>query len=70
MPVLNEAQLVARTLADTRAVIGDAELIVVDGGSGDGTPELARPYAHVLSARRGRAVQMNAGAMLARGEVL
>ena len=70
MPVLNEAQIMAQTLAATREVVGGAELIVVDGGSADRTPELARPYAHVLSARRGRAAQMNAGAMLARGEVL
>ena len=61
MPVLNEAQLVARTLADTRAVIGDAELIVVDGGSGDGTPELARPYAPVVSAPVPRGPRAPAG---------
>jgi rSAM/selenodomain-associated transferase 2 len=70
MPVLNEEQLIARTLADTRDVIGDAELIVVDGGSDDGTAALARPFAHVVSARRGRAVQMNAGALLAHGDIL
>ena len=70
MPVLNEELIIAETLAATRRVVGDAELIVVDGGSADRTPELARPYAPVVSARRGRAVQMNAGAMLARGEVL
>jgi rSAM/selenodomain-associated transferase 2 len=70
MPALNEQQLIAQTLAATRQIVGDAELIVVDGGSNDRTAALARPYAHVVSARRGRAVQMNAGAMLARGEVL
>jgi rSAM/selenodomain-associated transferase 2 len=70
MPVLNEELLIGKTLTATRQVVGDAELIVVDGGSDDRTAALARPYAHVISARRGRAVQMNAGAMLARGEVL
>ena len=70
MPTLDEELLIAKTLDSTRQVVGDAELIVVDGGSGDRTPELARPFAHVVTARRGRAVQMNAGAMLARGEVL
>jgi rSAM/selenodomain-associated transferase 2 len=70
VPVLNEAALIASTLAHTRATAGDAELIVVDGGSTDGTPELARPFAPVVSAHRGRAVQMNAGAQLARSDAL
>ena len=44
---------------------------MVDGGSRDGTPELARPLAdRVLTAPRGRAAQMNAGAAAARGDVL
>jgi rSAM/selenodomain-associated transferase 2 len=70
MPTLDEELLIADTLAATRRVVGDAELIVVDGGSADRTAALARPFAPVVSARRGRAVQMNAGARLARGEVL
>jgi rSAM/selenodomain-associated transferase 2 len=70
MPTLDEELIVAQTLAATRAVVGDAEIIVVDGGSRDRTPQLARPFAPVVSARRGRAVQMNAGAQLARGEIL
>src|SRR5690606_40772825 len=45
--------------------------IVVDGGSDDGTPALAAAAgALVVAAERGRARQMNAGARLARGEVL
>ena len=47
------------------------EVIVVDGGSSDGTPELAAPLCdRVVLARRGRALQMNAGAALARGDAL
>jgi rSAM/selenodomain-associated transferase 2 len=47
------------------------ELVVVDGGSRDGTLALASPLAdRVLSAPRGRAAQMNAGAAAARGDVL
>jgi rSAM/selenodomain-associated transferase 2 len=46
-------------------------VIVVDGGSEDGTPELARPLAdRVIAAPRGRASQMNAGAAEARGDVV
>jgi rSAM/selenodomain-associated transferase 2 len=72
MPVLNEAAGIAaalRRLAPLRA--RGAEVIVVDGGSGDGTAELALPLAdRVLCAPRGRSLQMNAGAAAARGDVL
>jgi glycosyltransferase involved in cell wall biosynthesis len=67
MPVLNEELLIAQTLAATRQIIGDAELIVVDGGSDDRSAALARPYAHVVHARRGRAVQMCAKLICALG---
>jgi rSAM/selenodomain-associated transferase 2 len=72
MPVLNEAADIAaalRALAPYRA--RDAEVIVVDGGSSDGTAELARPFADcVIAGPRGRGAQMNAGAAAARGDVL
>ncbi len=45
-------------------------MIVVDGGSVDGTPELAQPHAQVMDSPRGRAAQMNAGARVAAGDVL
>jgi rSAM/selenodomain-associated transferase 2 len=48
-----------------------AEIVVVDGGSADGTATLAAPLAdRVLTSARGRATQMNAGAAAARGDVL
>jgi len=72
MPVLNEAAGIAaalEALAPLRA--RGAEIIVVDGGSSDGTPEAAAPLAdRVLTAPRGRAAQMNAGAAAAHGDVL
>jgi rSAM/selenodomain-associated transferase 2 len=44
---------------------------VVDGGSDDGTPALARPLAdRVIDSPRGRARQMNAGADEAKGDFL
>jgi rSAM/selenodomain-associated transferase 2 len=49
---------------------GEFEIIVVDGGSSDETTEIARPHAHVINSERGRASQMNAGALRASGEVL
>jgi rSAM/selenodomain-associated transferase 2 len=45
-------------------------VVVVDGGSTDGTAERAAPLADaVIAAPRGRASQMNAGAARARGEI-
>jgi len=72
IPVLNEAAAIADALAALAPLRArGAEVIVVDGGSHDGTPDLARPLAdHVLSAPRGRGSQMNAGATVARGELL
>ena len=47
------------------------EVIVVDGGSRDDTLAIAKPHAdRVLTAPRGRAVQMNTGASVATGNVL
>jgi len=72
MPVLNEAAILGATLKALQPFRGRGhELILVDGGSRDGTPELARPLVdRLLSAPRGRARQMNAGAHAARGAVL
>lgn len=68
MPVLDEVagiEAALRALAPCRA--RGAEVIVVDGGSADATASLAD---RVLTAPRGRASQMNAGAAAARGDVL
>lgn len=69
VPTLNEEHCIATTLA--RAAAAGVEIVVVDGGSEDGTVVAARRYARtILTAKRGRALQMNAGAAAARGEVL
>ena len=72
LPVLDEAAIVGRTLRSLAPLRSRGhEVIVVDGGSSDGTRELAAPLAdRVLVAPRGRASQMNAGAAAATGEVL
>lgn len=71
MPVLNEAELIADRLAQLKASLsGDYEIIVVDGGSLDATVECAQTDADsVISSARGRALQMNAGAARAQGDV-
>ena len=72
MPVLNEAPAIRaalEALAPLRA--RGHEVIVVDGGSSDGTPELAGGLCdRMVFAQRGRALQMNAGAQVASGDVL
>jgi len=71
VPMLNEAASIARTLDALRVGAPDAEVIVVDGGSGDDSIEVARQLCDlVLSASRGRARQMNAGAERASGDRL
>lgn len=79
MPVLNEAQALAVTLPHT-LTLGFDELIIVDGGSTDGTIDRLRAVAQqvphdspsltTISAPAGRAGQMNAGAVAAQSAVL
>ena len=72
VPVLNEAagiESCLTSLAGLRAA--SCEVIVVDGGSGDDTVSRAAPGCdRVIEAARGRAAQMNAGAALARADLL
>jgi len=70
VPVLDEEALIGPFIAHLRIRAPGAEIIVVDGGSRDGTRSIAAPLADVLiSAPRGRASQMNAGAAVARAEI-
>jgi len=72
VPALDEAAGIEATLAALQPLrAAGCEVLVVDGGSRDGTPALARPLADaVLAAPRGRGGQQNAGARAARGEAL
>jgi rSAM/selenodomain-associated transferase 2 len=65
IPVLNEASTIKSTLAALAPLRArGARVVVVDGGSTDATAERARGHADaVLQASRGRAGQMNAGAL-------
>src|SRR5436309_11622432 len=70
IPTLNEASCLADTLRHLRAQ-KPLEVIVSDGGSADATLALAVAGAdRVMTGGRGRAVQMNRGAAVARGDVL
>ncbi len=70
IPALNEEANIETCLTSVVRQQGDFEIIVVDGKSDDRTAEIAKQYSSVISTERGRAMQMNAGANLARGEVL
>jgi rSAM/selenodomain-associated transferase 2 len=71
VPVLNEAEIIRGFLLHLRAVAPGAEIIVVDGCSAADTVAVCQGLAdRLLRAPRGRATQMNAGAAIARGEVL
>ncbi len=68
IPTWNEAENLTATL---EALPERAEVIVADGGSVDGTVEIARRMgARVIACERGRARQMNRGAREAQGDAL
>jgi rSAM/selenodomain-associated transferase 2 len=70
IPTLNEAENLAAVLASTESSV-DLEIIVVDGGSSDGTSEVAKSFGvRLLTTDAGRARQVNAGGLAARGDVL
>jgi len=71
VPTLNEAAVLDDTLQRVQRQEPPVEVLVVDGGSTDGTRALARSrQATVLCAPRGRASQMNRGARTASGDAL
>jgi rSAM/selenodomain-associated transferase 2 len=77
IPTLNAADTLEAALAalddagGRAAAIPDAEIIVADGGSSDGTAALAeRLGARVIAGRRGRGRQLSAGAAAAAGDWL
>ncbi len=70
IPTLNEEENIEATIKSTEGP-KDVEVIVVDGGSIDRTVEIARRLGvRVMRARKGRAFQMNAGASIAKGEII
>lgn len=71
IPALNEASNI-RTLLPELASTGLSDVIVVDGGSTDGTVEIARAtgVASVITAARGRGYQLAAGIAASRTDVV
>ncbi|WP_245817464.1 glycosyltransferase [Hydrococcus rivularis] len=73
IPALNESATLGRTLRHLSLLDPPArEIIVVDGGSQDNTPEIAKAagVTVLISDCKGRSLQMNRGAEVATGEIL
>jgi len=69
IPALNESETIGSVIDSTQSKAH--EVIVVDGGSTDGTREVAaHKGAIVQRTLAGRGLQMNTGARIAKGEVL
>lgn len=70
IPALDEAKHLEATIRSLEGA-PDVEVILVDGGSRDATPAIARQLGvDVRQSNRGRAIQMNAGAAVATGDIL
>jgi len=71
VPVFNEAPLIRPFLQHLRDRAPEAEIIVADGGSTDGTADLASGSCdQIVVSERNRAIQMNFGARAAHGDIL
>ena len=71
IPTLNEEAELPATLASALGQSGPKVIIVADGGSSDGTLEIAAQHGvRVIAAARGRARQMNTGAAHTTGDVI
>ena len=72
IPTLNEAENLKQLLPLLQSCLdGNDEIIVCDAQSTDGSADICREYGvQVLSPKRGRAFQMNAGAKIAKNEIL
>jgi len=73
IPTLNEQDYIGSLLDSlSNEFVDKVEIIVVDGGSSDGTTEIVSHYQEVMliASEEGRAIQFNFGAQHSKGEIL
>jgi rSAM/selenodomain-associated transferase 2 len=70
IPVLNESAILAGRLKRLMPELNEHELIIVDGGSQDATRDIAQPFGRLIESAKGMGTQLNAGARVARGDIL
>lgn len=71
IPIYNEASSISSLMDGLEQFKEDCEIIFIDGGSSDGSPQIIQErYRVVSSPKKGRANQMNYGASLSKGDIL
>jgi len=74
IPVLDERQSIRRCIGEVLSEAATSEIIVCDGGSTDGMPDIVEEFGDrgviLVRTRKGRGTQMNAGASTASRDIL
>ncbi len=70
IPTFNEETCIEKTLLGVHTCAPDAEILVVDGESTDKTVAIASKHVRVISTKRGRGEQLNAGVAATQGDIL
>ena len=70
VPFYNEEKILSGNFHLFLILSKQTELIFVDGGSTDRSADIAKNYGRVMRTQKGRAAQMNCGAIAAQGNIL
>ncbi len=71
IPTYNEERIIGKTLGNLISHNAEFEIIISDGNSTDKTREIAGTFpVKIINGKRGRGIQMNTAAKIARGDIL